>query len=149
VANYYGTVAAADTYFGERLNSEAWERAIAGDRLKALIMAARAIDRLNFIGEKTDDDQDLQFPRGEDTDVPTDILYAAYECAHDFLDGVDMDFEREQLGVVADAYSGVRATYDSHYTAVHIVAGIPSSQAWSYLQPYIVDPREVTLSRVS
>jgi len=60
VANY-GTIVLADTYFGERLNSEVWEDAVPADRTKALIMATRAIDRLNFVGEMADEDQVLQW----------------------------------------------------------------------------------------
>jgi len=147
VANY-GTIVLANTYFGERLNSEIWEDAIPGDRTKALIMASRAIDRLNFVGEMADEDQVLQFPREEDTSVPTDILYATYECALAFLDGVDLDLEQEMLGVNSDAYSGARATYDADFTQDHVRAGIPSAQAWQLLLPYLRDPREVILRRV-
>ena len=46
--NMYGTIVLADVYFGERLFSEVWENAVPGDRTKALIMATRAIDRLNI-----------------------------------------------------------------------------------------------------
>lgn len=149
MASYYGTAALADTYFGERLNSEVWETAIPGDRIKALIMATRAMDMLNYVGIKTDSDQSNQFPRGEDTDVPADILMACYECALAFLDGVDMNMEMEQLSVASDAYSGVRTTYNAHVFEERVKAGIPSSNAWALLVPYLVDPREVTLSRVS
>lgn len=146
----YGTIAGGDTYFGERLNSEVWEDAIPGDRTKALIMATRAIEKLNFAGVKYGgDDQEAQFPRGDDTTVPDDIVYATYECAFAYLDNIDMDLEQENLGVVSDAYSGSRTTYDAGFVKDHIRAGIPSSQAWSYLLPYLRDPREVSISRVS
>ena len=106
----YGTIALANTYFGERLNSTVWENAVPGDRTKALIMATKAIDRLNIADEKTESAQELQFPRGTDTTVPQAILDATYECAISFLDGVELDLEQEMLGVNSDAYSGARTT---------------------------------------
>ena len=149
MVSIYGTIALADTYFGERLVSGVWENSIAGDRTKALIMATRAVDRLNFADEKTDSDQELQFPRGTDTEIPADILLAVYECAISFLDGVDIDLEQELLGVTSDAYSGARATYDPAHRLDHFRAGIPSSRAWQFLMPYLRDPQEVTIRRVS
>ena len=148
MASHYGTLDEAETYFGERLNTVVWENAIPGDRLKALYMATRAIDRLNIAGIKLDDDQELQFPREGDTVVPADIKLACFECALAFLDGVDMELEQKNLGMTSDAFSGARATYDSHFVEEHIRAGIPSGQAWSYLYPYLRDPREIVISRV-
>ena len=145
----YGSIVLADTYFGERLESDVWENAIPNDRTKALIMATRAVDRLNFADEVTASGQELQFPRGTDTTIPADILMAVYECAIAFLDGVDVDLEQELLGVTSDAYSGARATYDPAHRLDHFRAGIPSSRAWQFLIPYLRDPQEVTIRRVS
>jgi len=148
VASHYGTTAEAATYFGERLKTTPWDNAVPGDRLKALYMATRAIDRLNIAGTKADDDQELQFPRYGDTVVPADIKYACFECAIAFLDGVDMELEQKNLGMTSDAFSGARATYDSYFVEEHIRAGIPSGEAWALLGPYLRDPREITISRV-
>ena len=149
MASIYGSIALANIYFDERLNTRVWEVAVPGDRAKALIMATRAIDRLNFVGEKTLEAQELQFPRETDTTIPDAVLHATYECAIAFLDGVDMELEQANLGVTSDAYSGARTTYDLHHTQDHIRSGIPSPQAWQLLIPYLRDPREVTVSRVS
>jgi hypothetical protein len=148
VASHYGTTAEATIYFGERLNTIPWDNAIPGDRVKALYMATRAIDKLNIAGEKLDDDQELQFPRVGDSVVPTDIKLACFECAFAFLDGVDMELEQKNLGMTSDAFSGARTTYDSYFVEEHIRAGIPSSEAWAYLYPYLRDPRELIISRV-
>jgi len=145
----YGSIVLANTYFGERLDSRVWEVTAIGDRTKALIMATRAIDRLNFAGEKYLASQTLQFPRETDTSVPAAILEACYECAIAFLDGVDMGLEQENLGVVAHAYSGARTTYNEHFSQDHIRAGIPSAAAWQLLMPFLRDPREVIIRRVS
>ncbi len=147
--SYYGNLTRADQYFGERLNTRAWDTAILSDRTKALIMASRAIDRLNFAGEKAVSAQVLQFPRGIDTAVPQDVEFACYELAFAFLDGVDSEQEANSVGVASDAFSGVRTTYDGDSYAEHMRAGIPSIMAWEYLKPYLRDPREIALSRVN
>lgn len=148
--SYYGSIAGANIYFDtQRLNSLPWDDALANDRQKALIMATRAIDRLNFAGEKADEDQTLQFPRGDDTVVPLDIELAAYECALKFLDGVDMQDEIESIGVTSNVYLGTHSTYDESFVPEYVRAGIPSAEAWIHLKPYLRDPRAINLSRVS
>jgi hypothetical protein len=145
----YGSIALANAYFATRLETGVWDNAVVGDRTAALTMATKSIDRLNFAGEMVDSDQEFQFPRADDTEVPQDILDATYECALAFLDGVDIELEQEMTGVNSDAYSGVRTTYDSYARQDHIKAGIPSYRAWMILLPYLRDPQEVTLRRVS
>lgn len=147
--NYYGTQSRANVYFSKRLNTRVWDEAVYNDRDAALIMATRAIDRLNFAGDKNDVDQALQFPRGDDTEIPVDIEYATYEMVLALLDEVDMDQEVETLGVLSETYSGVRTTYDADHVNEHIRAGIPSIEAWEYLKPYLRDSTCLRLSRVS
>jgi len=145
----YGTIALADAFFLERLSTEVWDNAVVADRTAALVTATKAIERLNFAGEVETLGQEFQFPRTDDTEVPQDILDATYLCALALLDGVDLELEQEMVGVNSDAYSGVRTTYDSHSRQDHIKAGIPSYEAWMILLPYLRDPLEVTLRRVS
>jgi hypothetical protein len=147
--NIYGSLSRANIYFDDRLNSEVWENSIAASRHKSLIMATRIIDRLNFEGQKFDEEQPLQFPRGNETTVPLDIEYAAYEIAIILLDGFDLEQELNNANVTSDAFSGVRTTYSDSSYREHIIAGIPSVIAWNYLKPYLRDPRQVNLSRVN
>lgn len=144
----YGSVAEADSYFTGRLQTDAWDIANDTDRFKALSMATRAIDRLNFIGSKTDPAQDLQFPRGDVT-VPTDIKNACFECALAFLDGFDPNIEIENLAISSQGMAEVRNTYDRSFALEHIRMGIPSAVAWAYLKPYLRDPNYFTFSRVN
>lgn len=146
-ATAYCTVVEAGTYFANRLHTEAWDQATAVDQAKALIMASDAIDRLNFNGSKTDDDQERQFPRDDDVDVPNDIKIACMECAIAFLDGVSPELEYENLDLTSQGYSSVRSTYNHGSPQPHIVAGIPSATAWRYLKPYLRDWTRVRLSR--
>jgi hypothetical protein len=146
---YYGTIDGAGTYYSTRLNTAIWERSVLEDRVAALTMATAAIDKLNIAGSKADADQELQFPRCNDTVVPTAIERAAYEIVLTLLDGYDQEQEVETLGVLSEAYSGVRTTYDAHYVNEHKRAGIPSSEAWELLLPYLRDPTLMRISRVS
>lgn len=149
VWDYYGTVERADTYFSRRLNTGPWDSALANDRESALIMATRAIDKLNIGGDKASETQNLQFPRNDDSDIPVEIEYACYEIALALLDGYDQDQEAQTIGVLSEAYSGVRTTYDASHVSEHIRAGIPSIEAWAYLKPFLRDPRKLRLSRVT
>lgn len=148
-AVYYGSLTDANIYFDARLNSDAWEDASASDKEKALTMATRAIDRLNFVDAKTVSTQKLQFPRGTATTVPDAIKIATYEEALLLLDGHDQVKEQKNVSVVSHSFSSVRTTYDRTFVADHIAAGIISSIAWAYLQPFLRDPHELILSRVN
>ena len=107
------------------------------------------IDNLNFRGKKNSSTQLLQFPRGTDTVVPTDIKIACYEIALRLLDGFDPDFEAENLGSINQGIAGLRDTYDRSFVLDHLRAGIPSPRAWALLKPYLVDPQTILLSRVN
>lgn len=61
----YGTVAKADTYFlTERFDlNQLWAGETDQNKTAAMNMATRAIDNLNFTGDKNDAGQSLEFPR--------------------------------------------------------------------------------------
>lgn len=171
--SYYGTLVDANEYFSLRLHEEAWYYAAANDRPKALIKATQIIDALNFKGFKatvfdiiydenyeladvTEDEireaeaaQELEFPRGEDIDIPIQIKIACWEIAHALLDGVDPDLDVESLGVVSQGYASIRTTYARNQAQVeHLMHGVPSATAWRYLKPFLRDADEIKLSRV-
>lgn len=60
---YYGSIVNGNIFFSQMLNTDAWDQASNNDKIKALTMATRAIDRLNFAGIKLCQNQLLQFPR--------------------------------------------------------------------------------------
>ena len=162
----YATLSEAQTYFESRLHSGLWDNSSVIDRTKALVEATAAIDRLRFAGVRHtvyevivadgDEnaqlaavlDQDLEFPRGSDTEIPQDIKDACCEEAFSRLDGKDPDEELENLAVVSQGYSSVRTTYDRTFTQEHLNAGIVSSRAWRYLKPYLLQARDVKIHRV-
>lgn len=139
----------ATLYFDDRLNSQVWYDAEPNDQSRALKTATRMIDRLNFIGSRTSTTQALQFPRGGDTTIPSDIKYACCEIAYALLDGIDVEKEIENLDMVSQGIGNVRSTYARTSKPAHILAGIPSIVAWRYLLPYLPDPRIVTVTRVN
>src|SRR5687768_4050443 len=103
--NTYITLEGAQSYFDTRLNTEAWDKASDKNKIKALIMATRAIDNLNFSGCKSVSTQFLQFPRNRNTEIPTAIEIATCECALQFLDDVEMEAEITGLRANSDNYA--------------------------------------------
>lgn len=64
-ANSYVTLAEAVTYFGDKLNVKAWDVAETANQTKALLMAARRLERENWIGTRVTSTQALAWPRGD------------------------------------------------------------------------------------
>lgn len=145
----YATESEAQTYFDSRLHTEPWDDASTTDRSKALAQATKIIDRLNFSGEKTESTQELQFPRGGDTEVPQDIKDASAEIALALLDGVNPDLEYENVFMTSQGYGGIRSSYDRRVKPPHVLAGVPSFIAWTYLKPYLIDGLNIELHRTS
>ncbi len=79
--NSYATVAEAVAYYDERLYSSAWDN-VGDDAESALITATRFMDNLCiWSGDKTDEEQLLEFPKDGDTETPVDIISAMLEIA--------------------------------------------------------------------
>lgn len=146
-SDYYGLASDGDDYFNTRLNVDAWGCETDDNKIKSLYEATRLIDRLNFRGNKSDVSQNLQFPRGGDEEVPTDILQATYEIALKLLDGVDPDLESDDLRTTTQGYSTVRVSKDTGWGQEYLQAGIPSSRAWHLLKPYLRDPTVIKINR--
>lgn len=144
----YADASYADTYFSTRLKTAPWDDATSDEQDRALTMATRIIDNLNFLGDKADEEQDNQFPRGDDTETPTAIKQATCEIALALLDGVDPDKEYENLFKTSNAYGGVRTTFDGDAVPEYFAAGVPSFSAWKLILPFLRDPRGLKLRRV-
>ena len=167
--SYYGTLSEANAYFQARLHEQAWSDASATERESSLIEAREIIDSLAYKGQKStvytllqatpaasDTDiraaeaaQVLEFPRGEDTQVPDDIKQAGFEIANALLDGVDIQFEIKALGISSQGLESVRTTYSrSHQPVEHIINGVPSFRGWRLLRPFLRDEDTLKLVRV-
>ena len=145
---FYGTVVDGDLYFLDRLNSDAWINSSTTRKTSALRQATSAIDRLNFKGSKTLSTQLTQFPRGTDTSIPQDIEYASYEIAVRLLDGVDIEYETENLRALERRFDVIQTRYRDTSDPVHLRAGIVSYRAWTLLVPYLRDKNQLVFSRV-
>jgi len=85
-ANSYVTIEAAEAYFAGRVGAEAWMNATADQKERALITAARGLERLRWPGVKSNAGQALSWPRigahgVEDDAIPTAIRDAQCEEA--------------------------------------------------------------------
>lgn len=132
-----------------RLNTGAWDDSSDVDKTTGIQQATEILDTLNYIGERTDDDQDLEFPRDEDTEIPVAIQRATFEIALALLDGADPDFDFANLNLVSQGIANIRSTYNRSSSLPHIIAGVPSPTAWRLLLPYLRDWQNVKLSRVN
>ncbi len=163
---YYGTIHEAETYFAKRLHEQTWSKSKAVDHEKALWAATLIIDALNFKGDKhsvyevlqansetirvAEDSQVLEFPRDADMEVPEEIRVATYEIAHSLLDGKDPDLELEALGIISHSIQDTTTSYNREQVPIeHIINGIPSTQAWRLLRPYLREDDAIILSRIS
>lgn len=150
--DYYGAAYYADDYFALRLNSDVWDDATLENKIKALMTATKTIDRLNFTGAKSVSDQKLEFPRivdDESIGTPTNVLYATYELAYEYLNGADQESENKNVNIIRNQFDKVSTTYDRSFVQEHLRNGIPSIVAWNYLIPYLRDVRRVDLHRVN
>lgn len=176
--SYYGTVNEANTYFGERLFSDAWDQASADDKLKALKQSTRIIDSLNYKGVKaavydimydandvrytgdsfpTEDElitadqlQELEFPRGKDASVPEEIEWSCYEIAIALLEGFNPDTAADELRVIKQSYAAVGTTYaDGDASMEYLLYGIPNGTVWRWIKPRLVDDRSIKVRRVN
>ena len=146
----YLTNAEADTYFATyRLVTDVWDDATEPEKTKAIAIATRQIDALKFDGDKAVAGQALQFPRGSDTSVPAEIQEACAECAYSLLDGVDVEFENDNLRSVSMGFANVRSSDNTGIVPEHRVVGIPSFIGWMLLKPYLRSLDSVNMMRTS
>ncbi len=102
-----------------------------------MTLATRAIDRLNFQGDKAAPGQQNQFPRGIDVTTPDAIKNATCELALAYLAGKQLDDEFEAQKYAHEAFMGVKASKDTGYRPEHLINGIISYEAWLLLKPFL------------
>lgn len=163
----YITEEEVENYLGGSMKASVWFAAPPAEKQAAIIEATRIINRLNFKGVPAAiyhaqidgtpqselrvlaDQQDLAFPRNEDTHIPRDIKAACCEIAFAILDGYNPENEMRALATVSESIGplSLRATYDRTQALEWVLAGVPSPTAWQLLRPYLRDPRAVSVSR--
>lgn len=133
-ANSYQTVAVAAVYMESRVPSAAWNDATEADRIRALIMAARQIDTLEFLGDKSASGQALKWPRIDAHDdngdeypsnaIPSIVQQAQAEEAYRILAGTGdalantglEQFKRAKVGPLEVELRPTSAARMSDYT---------------------------------
>ena len=95
-----------------------------------------------------DSSQELEFPRGQDTEVPTEIKWACYEIALAIIEGFDPEDAVDRLHIVRQSYSAVKTTYDSDSASIEYLGyGIPTARVWRWLRPYLSGENPIKISR--
>jgi len=93
--------------------------------------------------------QELEFPRGQDDEVPTNVEWACYEFALALIDGFDPEDAIDRLNITHQVYASVRTTYaDGSQGQEYLAYGIPNARIWMWLKPYLSDDRILRISRV-
>jgi hypothetical protein len=93
--------------------------------------------------------QDLEFPRNGDKRVPKDIKEATCEIAIAYLGGFDLELEIQGFNVIHQSFAAVRDSFDRRFVSENIRAGINSAKAWILLKPYLRNPFNFRLARIS
>lgn len=145
----YCTLEEGETFIASEVLSDPWTLATDVQRLTALRAASRMVDRLPFARDKADSSQFLEFPRGDDTEVPAAVKQATFYCALRLLDGYDPEIEGESSHITSQTYSGVRSGFDPGRIPEHVYMGIPSIRAYHLLCPYLRDLRALNLYRTN
>ncbi len=147
---YYGSLQDADLFFDSCVEDRAWQVDNAR-KIKALKNATRLINALSFIGTKTDPLQPMAWPRNYNDDVgvfvPTPVIQATYLCAYALLDGYDPEIESNLLTNTMTKNQAVQTFYDRSFAQPWKLHGIPSSEAWRLLHPFLRDPNDIVLTR--
>jgi len=113
----YASVSDTDTYISRWHDSSAWASANTAEKERALLKATRFIDSHNFVGQVTDPDQALSWPRGfvgavdgrvvASDEIPRRVKEATMEAAMRVVegdtlqpdhDGGTIKRERKQIG---------------------------------------------------
>lgn len=107
----YADLDDADAYLAPSLHAAGWVAATEERRAQALVTMTRILDRQSWLGQPTDEAQELAWPRTgtgvagvEDDEVPEDIARATIEGALALLDGSDM-----QTAVGSPVLQSIRA----------------------------------------
>lgn len=135
---YYGTVNEGDVFMLQRLHAWDWNQASTFEKVRSLYHATTLIDKFRFHSSKADDDQNLEFPRGDDTSVPKAIREAAYLIADALLSGRDPEEDFEALLTKVETFGPVRTEFATDKgPPEHLSNLIPSPGAWARIKPFL------------
>lgn len=112
----------ADAYFATRMDSDLWDAITEAEKTKALTQASRILLRFRY----------------KSTDWPQQFYDACCEIAYALVDGINPEIEKQLLGTKSANVSGMSIGLSDSYKE-HVIAGVPSATAWSWIKPLIVD----------
>lgn len=152
--NSYITVTEADTYFEDAIHADFWEDATSDDKGKALVTAARMLDRQDWQGSKYGDPQTMEFPRSgltdkngdavDETAVPQEVMDAQAELALALLENPALqsasstgtNFKKLKAGSAEVEY--IRATSGPRFqTIIDELIGLWLSGSSHYSGPFV------------
>lgn len=160
-SNSYFTVAAGDTYFGERLYATAWTNAITADKEKAAITATRLIDRrVCFVGLSVSETQSLRFPitglvtrNGyviPDDELPVDLVHATMELAL-YLLNADSDVSQPnavaEQGLIKVKAGPIELGFRTDIESVSVPSSVLSMFPASWLCPEVLKTFSIEVYR--
>jgi len=148
----YADVTYADAYFAERMGSDVWTSTETADKEKSLKHGTRLIDRCDFVLEKTDEDQEREFPRNGDTEIPDEVKQANCEVALELLKGrLPEETMVKKTGIASESVGDTSRSYNEGGATqnIGIASGLPSMAAAQLLKDWLVNPEELDLIRVN
>lgn len=138
----------ADTYFACILDTEYWEDASDSEKDRALTQATILVDSLNYIDYPLTEIH--AFPRTGQSAVPDNVKKAVCEIALSLLGDNDAERDYDDIKIVSEGYSSVRAAYAKDIPIIHKMLGIPSRRAYTYLLPWLdLASDQVNLNRIT
>ena len=144
----YGNIAGADIYWTARLGGSRWLALTSDVKSQALQSSTDVINRQRYIEDaNTDNTNGDHFPEGDDTEVPDNVINAAYELALCLVTNPPIsqfnqtNVKRSKQGQTETEFFGLTAPWTN--------AGIPCQSVWQMLEQYMVDPAEITIVRES
>lgn len=94
--------------------------------------------------------QELEFPRDSDTSVPEAIRDACLEIANALLEGMDAELELEKLSIFTPLAGAFGSSYERRNIPIeHLVNLIPSTVAWSWIKPFLIDEDAIKITRIN
>lgn len=128
---------------------DSWFEATETQKKKALESATRLMMRLPWKGLPATMTQRLHHPLAGETTVPTPLIQACALIASALLDGRDVEEEYTSNSRTSERYGPIGISRDAGHQAPHLIAGIPSLEAWRLIRPYLSDLGLTSLIRAN
>lgn len=145
----YATLSEAEEYLSLGLpdENEPWDDATEERKYQALESATRLMLRLPWDGLPATVTQRLYHPIAGESSVPSDLKEACALIAVALLSGRSSEGEYMTAVYTHEKFGQMYVTRDTHDKPPHLLAGIPSFEAWRLIRPYLSINETVNLTR--